>query len=193
MPSQFRVPKADLSTPYGRAVAAVSRRMLGQVPDNLYVLWHHRPALWAMLGLERRVARFDRLEANLKSYAQLAAAAQIGCTWCVDFGYYLAHNDGLDLATLREVPRWRTSSAFTDVERAVLDYTEAMTSTPPTVTDEMVDGLVGALGVPAVVELTEMVAIENQRARFNAAMGLAAQGFAASCDLPPLILHAADA
>lgn len=186
MTSQFRVPKAEMSSPYARSVAAVSRKVFGQVPDTLPVLWHHRPALWAVLGFERRVAKFDALDPTLKSYAQMASAAMIGCSWCLDFGYYLAHNDGLDTAKMREVPNWRTSAVFDDVERAVLEYTEAMTATPPTVTDAMVSGLTEALGVPAVVELTEMVAIENQRSRFNAAMGLAAQGFAASCDLPPL-------
>ena len=36
----------------------------------------------------------------------------------------------------------------------------------------------------AVVELTMMVAIENERSRFNAAMGLASQGYSDVCELP---------
>jgi alkylhydroperoxidase family enzyme len=59
-----------------------------------------------------------------------------------------------------------------------------MTSTPPTVTDEMVSGLVERLGEPALVELTQMVALENMRSRVNAAMGLRSQGFSAACELP---------
>jgi hypothetical protein len=35
-----------------------------------------------------------------------------------------------------------------------------------------------------VVELTMMVAIENERSRFNAAMGLASQGYSDVCELP---------
>ena len=99
-----------------------------------------------MLGFEGKVAKWDRLDPTLKSYAQLASAGVIGCSWCLDFGYFMAHNDGLDLAKVREVPRWRESDVFTPLERDVLEYAEAMTVTPPTVTDEMVAHLLGQLG-----------------------------------------------
>jgi AhpD family alkylhydroperoxidase len=184
MPSNFRVPRARVDGLYGRVLLAYARRTYGQVPDNAYVLWHHRPALKAVLGLERKVARFDALDPHLKSFAVMAAAASIGCSWCLDFGYYLAHDEGLDLAKVREVPRWRESGVFSDLERDVMAYAEAMTATPPAVTDEMVSGLTDRLGTEAVVELTLMVAIENERSRFNAAMGLASQGFSDVCELP---------
>ena len=117
-------------------------------------------------------------------YAQIVSAGVIGCSWCLDFGYFKAHNDGLDLAKVREVPRWRESGVFTPLERAVLEYAEAMTVTPPTVTDEMVAHLVDELGPPAVVELTQMVALENMRSRFNSAAGLQSQGYSDVCELP---------
>ncbi len=85
---------------------------------------------------------------------------------------------------MREVPRWRESDVFDVTERRVLEYAEAMTATPPQVTDQMVADLIGDLGVKAVVELTEMVAIENMRSRFNSAAGLASQGFSDVCELP---------
>ena len=184
MPSTFRIPKAEIRGLYGKALSAYARRTYGQVPDNAYVLWHHRPALGAVLSFERKVAKFDRLDANLKSYALLASAGVIGCSWCLDFGYFLAHNDGLDLAKVREVPRWRDSGAFTPLERDVLAYAEAMSTTPMTVTDEMVAALVDRLGAEAVVELTQMVALENMRSRFNAAAGLQSQGYSDVCGLP---------
>jgi len=184
MPSSFRVPQAELKGLYAKALSLYARRTYGQIPDNAYVLWHHQPGLKAVLGFERRVARFDRLDPHLKSFAVMAAAARIGCSWCLDFGYYLAHDEGLDLTKVREVPRWRESGVFTDLERAVMDYAEAMTATPPTVTDEMVAGLTEQLGTEAVVELTLMVAIENERSRFNSAMGLASQGYSDVCELP---------
>ena len=38
-----------------------------------------------------------------------------------------------------------------------------MTATPLTVTDAMVSGLVESLGIDGVVELTQIVALENER------------------------------
>jgi AhpD family alkylhydroperoxidase len=184
MPSTFRVPKADLSSVKGRLYTAYSKRTLGQVADVLYVYFHHPQLLGAVMKFEQKVAKWDALDANLKSYAQMASAAAIGCSWCMDFGYYMAHNDGLDEAKVREVPRWRESDLFDATERRVLEYAEAVTATPPTVTDEMVQALLDDLGTKAVVELTEMIGVENLRSRVNSALGLASQGFSDVCELP---------
>ncbi|GCD89760.1 carboxymuconolactone decarboxylase family protein [Nocardioides sp. LS1] len=184
MPSTFRIPRATITGLYGRVLSAYARRTYGQVPDNAYVLWHHRPVLRAVLGFEQKVAKWDRLDPTLKSYAQLASAGVIGCSWCLDFGYFLAHDEGLDLAKVREVPRWRESDVFTPLEREVLAYAEAMSHTPLTVTDEMVGRLVDQLGAEAVVELTQMIALENMRSRFNSAAGLQSQGYSDVCELP---------
>jgi AhpD family alkylhydroperoxidase len=184
MPSTFRIPKAQVTGLYGTVMSAYARRTYGQIPDNAYVLWHHRDVLKAVLKFEQRVAKWHALDPALKSYAQLASAGVIGCSWCLDFGYFLAHDEGLDEAKVREVPRWRESDAFTPLERDVLEYAEAMSVTPPTVTDAMVARLVDQLGTEAVVELTQLIALENMRSRFNSAAGLQSQGYSEVCELP---------
>jgi alkylhydroperoxidase family enzyme len=183
MSSSFRIPRAEITGLYGRLLTTYARRTWGKVPDPAHVYWHNRRVMRSVLGFERRVARWDALEAHLKVYAQMASAALIGCSWCMDFGYFLAHSEGLDEAKVREVPRWRESEVFTGVERLVLAYAEAMSATPMVVTDEMVDDLLTALGPAAVVELTQIVAVENQRSRFNSAAGLSSQGFSEVCRL----------
>ena len=60
----------------------------------------------------------------------------------------------------------------------------AATRTPSEVTDQLVARLRTALGEAALIELAMIVAIENQRSRFNSALGLVSQGFSASCQLP---------
>ena len=184
MPSTFRIPKAPVTGLYGRLMSAYARRAYGQFPDNAYVYFHQKQVLKAVIGFERKVSKWDALDPLLKSYAQLASAGVIGCSWCLDFGYYLAHSEGMNLEKIREVMRWRDSDVFSPVEREVLGYAEAMSTTPLTVTDEMVASLLGRLGEEAMVELTMMIAIENERARFNSAAGLKAQGFSDVCEIP---------
>jgi alkylhydroperoxidase family enzyme len=82
------------------------------------------------------------------------------------------------------VPRWRESEVFTPLERDVLEYAEAMTSTPPTVTDELSARLLGQLGPAAMVELTAVIAFANMATRANVATGVESQGFSASCQIP---------
>jgi alkylhydroperoxidase family enzyme len=73
---------------------------------------------------------------------------------------------------------------FTPLEREVMDYAEAMTETPPRVTDEMAARLLEQLGAPALVELTAFVGAANMAARSNVAMGIESQGFSKVCKLP---------
>ncbi|MCW2756381.1 MAG: alkylhydroperoxidase like protein AhpD family [Nocardioidaceae bacterium] len=183
--ARIRVPLSPLRGPLGRVVRWYARRTFGDVPDPVLVLDHHRKIMFETMRHEGKIATWGALDADLKNLAQLVSAAVIGCSWCMDFGYFAAHSNGDSVAKLREVPRWRDSTVFTPVERDVLAYAEAMTVTPMEVTDAMVDGLVERLGVPAVVELTKMVAVENERSRFNSAMGLSSQGFSDRCELPP--------
>jgi AhpD family alkylhydroperoxidase len=181
--ANIRVPVEEPTGPLGRFVSWYSRRIYGDVLDVALVLWHHKRALLAMGTLEKQVERFDQLDPQLKNLAVMAAAGRIGCSWCVDFGYYEAHTLGLDTARLRQVPGWRDSADFSPTERLVLEFAEAATETPPTVTDELVAALNEALGVPAVVELAMMVAVENERSRFNSSLGLSSQGFTDRCEI----------
>jgi alkylhydroperoxidase family enzyme len=115
----------------------------------------------------------------------MAAAATIGCAWCLDFGYWEATvNHAVPAAKIRAAADWRDSDVFSEVERLVLEYAEAMTATPPGVTDEMVEALRGHLSETQLVELTAIIAVENLRSRINSALGLTAQGFKDRCELP---------
>ena len=105
------------------------------------------------------------LDETLTSFARLATAGAIGCKWYLDFGYFQADVDGLDPAKVREVTRWHDSDVFTDLERDVMEYAEAMSATPMTVTDWMVDKLLDQLGADAVADLTQVIAVENMRSR----------------------------
>ena len=189
--STFRIPKAEITGVYGAMMKLFAKRMLGgEFPDNGYVYFHHKPVLKAILSFEGKVEKWDRLDENLKSYAQLVSAGVIGCSWCLDFGYFKAHNDGLDLDKVREVPRWRESDVFTALERDVMEYAEAMSQTPPTVTDELSDRLLDQLGAPALVELGAVIGLANLYTRTNVAFGIKSQGFSAACDLKPLAVPA---
>lgn len=186
MAGNTRIPKAEITGLYGAMVKRFSKKMLGDVPESLGVFWHNRRVLKVSLGLGQKSKKWDACDKSLKSFAHMAVASLVGCAWCLDFGYFMAHNEGLDEAKARQVPRWRESDAYTPLERDVLAYAEAMTETPPTVTDELSARLLDELGAPALVELSAYIALANVYTRTNVAMGVEAQGYAASCGLLPL-------
>ena len=186
MASSTRVPAAEITGIYGSLVKTMSRRMVGQVPDAAGVMWHYPVIFKHLMGFGRKVDSWNRLDPNLASFAAMAAAGTIGCSFCLDLHYFLTHNRGLDEAKAREVPQWRESTAFTPVERRVMEYAEAMSQTPPAVTDEMSAALLSDLGAAALLELTGRIGAMNLNARSNVALGIRSQEFSASCGLPPL-------
>ena len=191
MTSSTRVPATEITGLYGSLVKAMSRKMLGQVPESAGVMWHYPSVFKDLMGFGRKVDSWKRLDPNLGTFAAMAAAGVIGCSFCLDLHYFLTHNRGLDEAKAREVPRWRESTAFTPLERHVLEYAEAMSHTPPAVTDELSAALLDELGAPALVELTASIALANLYTRSNVAMGISSQGLSAACDLKPLAVAVA--
>ncbi|MGH9247871.1 MAG: carboxymuconolactone decarboxylase family protein [Acidimicrobiales bacterium] len=183
MASTPRIPKAEL-TDADRGSLERFSGLLGDVPESAKVILHNRAVFTSMTAFGGETKKWDQLDPNLKSFAHMAVAALVGCSWCLDFGYFMAHNEGLDEAKASEVPRWRESPVFTSLERDVMEYAEAMSETPPRVTDELFARLLEQLGAPVMVELTAVVGFENMAARNNTALGIESEGFSKACELP---------
>jgi len=176
----LRVPKTELTTGLSESMI----RQLGAVPEPVEVMWHNPKVAEASLEIGSKASAWDAADESLKSFAHMAVAAQVGCSWCLDIGYFQAQNQNLDLAKASQVPRWRESQVFTPLERDVLEYAEAMTNTPPTVTDELSARLLDRLGPAAMIELTAFIAFSNMATRSNTALGIESQGFSAACEIP---------
>lgn len=174
-----RLPKAELGE-LGERLA----QQFGVVPEPADAAGHHPAVLQAATEFGAQVAGWDVADESLKTFAHMAVAAQVGCSWCLDFNYFQALHKELDLEKASQVPRWRASDVFTPLERDVLEYAEAMTTTPPAVTDELSARLLDALGPAALVELTAVIAFANLSTRNNVALGIESQGFSSACGIP---------
>jgi AhpD family alkylhydroperoxidase len=168
--------------PLGRLVYRAARRWYGSVPEPFAVARHHRGVFWANLVAETGwLCATRRLPASVRELAVYRTATVVGCPWCVDFGTMLQRLEGLDTDRLGHIADYATSPLYTDDERRAIAYADAMTAQPMTVTEEQVRDLVEAFGHAGVVELTTVIAVENQRARANLALGITDQGFDAAC------------
>jgi alkylhydroperoxidase family enzyme len=186
-----RIPPKEITGLYGAMAKKVSARMFGQVPESLGVMWHHIPVLKASMRYGQKLQGWHECDEGLKSFAHMAVASLVGCSWCLDFNYFMAYNHGLDVDKAREIPRWRESDVFTPLERQVMEYAEAMSQTPPTVTDEQVASLSEQLGAAGLIELTSVIGYANLTTRSNIALGIESEGFAAACGLKPMAEPAA--
>ncbi len=75
------------------------------------------------------------------------------------------------------LPEYRKSALFSEMEKLVLEYADAMTQTPVEVPDMLFAKLREKFTDPQLVELTATLAWENYRARFDHAFGIEAEGF----------------
>jgi AhpD family alkylhydroperoxidase len=171
-----------------RLVLRIAKRESGGTLPEPFAVQAHSPLLMNGYGaFEWTFMHSKRAPARLKSLAELKAAALSGCEWCMDFGSWLArHESGVTEEQLRELPTFRDSDAFDEEEKLVLEYAEAITRTPVDVPDELFDRLRDRFDEAQLIELTYAAAIENMRARFNWALGIASQGYSegAACIRP---------
>jgi alkylhydroperoxidase family enzyme len=176
----LRVSKAEIPNELRESMT----KQFGAVAEPVEVTWHNPSVAQAALEFGAKIAAWDAADESLKTFAHMAVAAQVGCSWCLDINYFQAQNQKLDLVKASQVPRWRESDVFTPLEREVLEYAEAMTNTPPTVTDELSARLLEQLGPAALVELTACIAFANLSTRSNTALGITSQGFSYACEIP---------
>jgi alkylhydroperoxidase family enzyme len=165
-----------------------SRKEFGKVVDPVRAQANHGGVLLAGGALEMSVARsWKALDPHLRGLALQATASAIGCSWCIDYGYFEGTQSGIDPRKVRDVARWRDSDVYDDRERAVLEYAEAVNATPSMLDDAIAERLHRHLSDKEIVELTGWIALENYRSRFNAGLGLTSEGFAESCAVPMTI------
>jgi alkylhydroperoxidase family enzyme len=178
--------RSRVEGPFARFVRWYGRRTYGGelAPVDAYL--HARGLLLGYGAFETAVERASRVDPRLESLAATRAASVVGCEWCMDFGSHHSLELGVPEEQLREMPRYRDSEAFSDLEKLVLDYATAMSRTPAEVSDDLVARLGEHFDDAQLVQLTNAIAVENLRARFNHALDLDQQGFSdgAYCVVP---------
>lgn len=167
-----------------RLAGRYGRHRFGRDVQPVQAASHHAGVLVAAGLVETAATRgWRKLDPDLVLLATQASAGVVGCSWCVDYGRYEGHRHGQDPAKVRDLPAWRQSGAYTDVERLVLELAEAASASPAEVSADLARRLHAHFTEAQIVELVAWVALENYRSRFNAGLGLHSQGFSDACGL----------
>jgi AhpD family alkylhydroperoxidase len=160
-----------------RVVYRIARRKLGRETDSIGVYAHAPRLLLGYGAFEQATAAQARVPEHLKALAELKAAAMVSCEFCCDIGSHLARSAGVSEQQMLALPHYRESEHFDELERLVLEYAVAMSSTPAAVEEELFAQLRAHFDERQLVELTNVIALENMRARFNQALDMTPAGF----------------
>ena len=175
-----------------------TRKLTGRQTEGMIgplEAYAHHPRLLVGYGmLEGATAKLDRVPERLKVLADLKAATMTSCEYCIDIGSQIARRAGLSDDELLALPRYRESELFDELDKLVLDYAVGMSRTPVSVPDELFAELRSRFNAAQLVELTNVIALENMRGRFNLALGFGSAGFSEGmvCALPEPALDARD-
>ena len=91
-----------------RLAARYTKRRFGQMVEPTAAASHHSGVLVAMGSLETAAQLgWKKLDPSLRWLAVQATGTMIGCSWCIDYGYYEGMHDGVDPAKVRAVSTWR--------------------------------------------------------------------------------------
>ena len=161
------------------------RRRYGAVLEPAR-LWGRSPRVFAALAflygaLDRRASPLDPA---LRSLVTVRVSQINWCEFCVDINSATVLKRGVDEATLAELSRFETSERFSPAEKAALSYAEAITYSDRRTTPEHFVSLREHFDDDAIVELTALIAFQNLSSKFNAALGVAPQGFCAVAPQP---------
>ena len=98
----------------------------------------------------------------------------------------MGRQNGISQEKIADLHDYRSSSLFSQTEKLILVYADAMTHTPAEIPETILAELHAQFDEAQLVELTATIAWENYRARFNHAFGLEAEGFSegAFCAMP---------
>ncbi len=163
--------------PLLRLLYALSRRQLGRDVDQVAVYGHSPGLLMGYGAFEQATGRQHRVDERLKALAELKAAAVVSCEFCCDIGSSLAREAGVSETQMLALARYKKSDEFSSLERLVLDYAVAMSQTPTSVTEELFAAMREHFDERQMLELTNVIALENLRARFNSAFDVTPAGF----------------
>lgn len=158
------------------------RRKYGEVLTAALV-WARVPRLF--LGVAVLYGMIDHRRSPvppaLRSLLTVRVSQLNHCHFCIDLNARTMLRRGISEEKALALAQWRDSPLFDARERAALGWAEAVTTGGGDVPAELLAEVRRHFDGDALVELTALIAFQNMSSKFNAALGVPAQGF---CPLP---------
>lgn len=176
---------ARVSTPpdypypwYVRLILWLQRRKYGAELESARI-WGRLPRAFLMLSLLYRSLDRPRspLEPGLRALVLVRVSQINWCAFCVDLNSATALQRHVAPEKLDALEEYERSPLFTERERAVIAYAEAVTDSSRPVDDAIYARLRAHFNEQEAIEIAALIAFQNLSSKFNAALAVPAQGF----------------
>lgn len=158
--------------PETRQLAEFFNETLGFCPNSVLTM-QHRPAISkAFINLNKAVmANEGRVTSTLKRMIAWVSSNATGCRYCQAHAIRAAERYGANQEQLDNIWEYRTHEAFSDAERAALDFALAASQVPNTVNADIKKRLHEHWNDGEIVEMLGVIALFGYLNRWNDSMG----------------------
>ncbi len=160
------------------------KRRYGSVLEPSY-LWGRSPKVFSTLAM--LYGALDRksspITPALRSLITVRVSQINWCEFCVDINSATVLKRHVAPEKLDALDHFAESQLFSEAEKAALAYAEAVTRTDQQPDQAYFERLREYYDDDAIIELTALVCFQNLSSKFNASLGVEAQGF---CKIAPM-------
>ncbi|WP_431124692.1 carboxymuconolactone decarboxylase family protein [Flagellimonas flava] len=162
-------PNHDAET---KKLAEFFNETLGFCPNSVLTM-QHRPAISkAFINLNKAVmANEGRVTSALKRMIAWVSSNATGCRYCQAHAIRAAERYGAEQEQLDNIWEYRTHPAFSEAERAALDFSLAASQIPNTVNGDIKARLYEHWNEGEIVEMLGVISLFGYLNRWNDSMG----------------------
>lgn len=155
-----------------KRLAEFFNETLGFCPNSVLTM-QHRPAISkAFINLNMAVmANEGRVTSALKRMIAWVSSNATGCRYCQAHAIRAAERYGAEQEQLDNIWEYRTHEAFSDAERAALDFALAASQVPNTVNADIKKHLHEHWNDGEIVEMLGVISLFGYLNRWNDSMG----------------------
>ncbi|WP_130736608.1 carboxymuconolactone decarboxylase family protein [Flavobacterium sp. J27] len=162
-------PDHDTAT---KELATFFNETLGFCPNSVLTM-QHRPAISkAFINLNKAVMENQgRVTSALKRMIAWVSSNATGCRYCQAHAIRAAERYGAEQEQLDHIWEYKTHPAFSDAERAALDFSLAASLVPNTVDENIKTELYKYWNEGEIVEMLGVISLFGYLNRWNDSMG----------------------
>jgi len=167
-------PLSPNHSPETQELAVFFNETLGFCPNSVLTM-QHRPAISkAFINLNKAVmANEGRVSSALKRMIAWVSSNTAGCRYCQAHSIRAAERYGAEQEQLDNIWDYRTHPAFSEAERAALDFALAASQIPNSVDEEIKRRLYVHWNEGEIVEMLGVISLFGYLNRWNDSMGTA--------------------
>ncbi|WP_299056964.1 carboxymuconolactone decarboxylase family protein [uncultured Polaribacter sp.] len=159
----------DLET---KKLAEFFNETLGFCPNSVLTMQHRPEISKAFINLNKAVmANQGRVTSALKRMIAWVSSNATGCRYCQAHAIRAAERYGAEQEKLDNIWNYKTHSAFSDAERAALNFSLAASMVPNAVNLEIKEALYKYWNEGEIVEMLGVISLFGYLNRWNDSMG----------------------